>query len=503
MSCIIDGVIDFMDKFKFNEPWKHYVPQLYSQAKEPVFSFETIQPIYHELQLDQNTTLKNINDFLKKKEEHLNDRDDIYFWVDTEPKQKDNYLVTSTHGTTLLQGLEYPTGIYFKSGHSSNCIKIMLPWIKQDKDTHVITLPDLENLHTLLVDSLFPPQDALGSAGQLHTINSFITSCGRSEITTLRIRDLKVILNCCGYDNFIEPTLISTFYLGQVETTLLISLGNGKSESSAHHRPYGILLLIEKINLISTLYMLLKMAPVPSILCYVTSEKPTTLVWSLFTYMEEYSRFKIELTTDGMYKEPLLTNRTLMVTPWTLNGKRTKLSLTSLYFHSKQIRHHLETDPEEFISETIRQTNMYKPDTDLDHKVEIVYDKCLPEHNDYLLRDCDTLTEYRESIPNCLNLPDELLVLSILHHTAPNANAKLRYCKNFYPKDLELPVLYYLHISYPQTTLEDEEQALKENRNLLSFSLNYHRHRPKSPPTWYAVNCTDGKGEDICINYLN
>ena len=503
MSCIIDGIKDFMTKFKFNEPWKHYIPQLYSEAKEPVFSFETIQPTYHELQLDHNTTAEDLNDFLKKKKDHLTDRDDIYFWVDSEPKTKGNYLVALNHGTTLLQGLEYPTGIYFKSSHSSNCIKITLPWTKQGKDTYVITLPDLENLHTLLVDSLFPPKDALGSAGQLQTINSFLTSCGKTEITILQIRDLKVILNCCGYDNFIDPTLISTFYLGQVETTLLLSLGNEKSVSSAHHRPYGILLLIEKINLISTLYMLLKIAPVPAILSYVTSEKPTTLVWSLFTYMEEYSRFKVELTTEGMYKEPLLANRTLMVTPWTLKGKQTKLSLTSLYFHSKQIRHYLETDPEEFISETIGQTNMYKPDAELDHKVEIVYDKCLPKHNDYLLRDCDTLTEYRESLPDCLDLMDELLVLSILHHTAANANVKLRYYKNFYPTDLKLPVLYYLHINFPQTTLEDEEQALKENRNLLSFSLNHHRHRPKSPLTWYAENCTDGKGEDICINYLN
>lgn len=503
MSSIIEGIREFTHKFKFNEPWKRYVPHLYSESKEPVFSFETKQPRYHELQLDQNTTLEQLNDFLQDKKEHLENKDDIYFWVDTELKYDNNYLVASTRGTTVLQGLEYPTGIYFKTNGSSDCIQVKFLWTKQSEETYSITLPDLENLHSLLIDSLLPPQDSVGSIGQLQTINHFISCHKELEMHTLQIRDLKVILNCCGYENFLEPIPMSIFYLGKVESTLLLNLGNGDTAPVAQHRSYGILLLVEKLHMISTLYILMTIAPVPSILCYVTSEKPTTLVWSLLTYMEEYSRFQIQLTPEGLQKKPLLEHRELMVTPWTLQGTMTKLSLIDLYFHSKRIKHYLDKDPEEFLNETIIQIGLYPSDKDLDHKLEITYDKCLPKHNNYLLRDCDTLMEYKSSLPDLSHFSDELLVLSILLHTALNANMKLRFYKSFYPKELELPILYYLHTAFPQITLEEEEQAIKENRTLSEFSINYHRKRPDSPPTWHSQICTNEKGEDICENYLN
>ena len=492
-GSISKQIQEFMNNSYHYEPWKKYCPDAYRESKEPIFSFESKLPTTVKIQLDQNMLLDDFCSFLESKRKILRNRENIYFWVDASPKYDNIYHVASDKGTKELKGTEYPVSVSFKPAQEAQCVTIEIPWIQQSDKIYVLTLPSFEGLGSLLRKGLLPPDNALGEVGQLQTVNRLLEASNVAQHCEVRVKNLKTLLYNCGYKSQLQPLPMSEFFFGKSEDTLTSNLENDL-------KPYAVLMEIEKLQQVSCLYLTLKIAPIPGILSYVTKEKPFSLFWSIQSYIEQHVECRVQLTSEGIDIIQTPDSHGLLNTPWDAIGKDTNLSLVSLYFQSRRIKHFLQDDDMEDIFLTYNRIATYGPDARLELPVH--YDAMLPKHNTNILRGCNTYAEYKENSTICSYLPDELFILSILHSAPAIANEKLRFHENFFPHTIRLQILHYLHVSFPQTTFEEEEQALLEGRKLLMFTLNYYRPRAVSPTTRFAETCVDSTGSEICTNYL-
>ena len=473
MSSVATQIKDFMNTCQY-EPWKTYCPYLYRQSREPVLTACTPPPLKTEICFNPDTTLQEINSFANSRQSYLEDRQKVYFWLETTPQFDNRYHVLTPQGVNELKGLEYPTNIWMKASGDFQYYSVEFPWTKQSDKVFSITMPDIPDWISLFLKCVLPPPDSLVFVGQLQTLKYLLEAVGGETDSDLIVRDLKPILYSCSYEGFLEPKPMAEFFLDNFESTSDFYWEDTTS------RPYGILLLMEKLHVVGSLYLLVKIAPIPAILCYVTQEKPTTLVWSILEHIDQKISTKISLTDSKMRtKQPAASKLHLLSTPWMRIGRSTTLSLVSLYFQSKRVMYTLEgKGPDEVL---LAYDGMIAQTWNTHQEQPVQHSKLLPKHNLNILRSSRFYNQYREYLMESIDVPDELFILSMLHHSPTTVNEKLRFGGNFFPEKFRTKILYYLHIAFPQTTLEDEERSIEEGKDLLMFTLNCHRRRAISP----------------------
>ena len=467
MSSVVNQIKNFMNTCQY-EPWKTYCPYLYRQSREPVFSASTPPPTSHELQLNQATTSEEMVSFLAHKNSHFNDRRDVYFWIESSYQQDSNYHISTIDGTNELKGLEYPKSISFKTAQDFHYVSIEIPWVQQSNTVFSLTLPTMPKLLDTLLSSILPPEHAMGVRGQLHIIKHFLIACGVGHIPPIVIRDIKPILYSCNYDGFLEPKPMSEFFLEEPTTP---------QEENDLQTAYTTLLLIEKLHLIGGLYLLVKVAPIPAILAYVTKEQPNTLAWTILDYINQEVSVSVNLNQNSRSSEKTLGNLHLLSTPWKSIGTSTAMSLVSVYVQSKRVKLFLEDTGQD--DSLLMYHNQQTVEIHKDKKIH--YNKSLPKHNLNILRSSNHYSSYREYLSESSHISDELFILSLLHQAPIVANEKFRFRDTFLPTEFNLQILYFLHIAFPQTTLDEEEKLLRNGEKLQMFTINYHKRRPVSP----------------------
>lgn len=494
MSSVANNIHDFVNETYPYEPWDTFIPHVYRESQKPTFSKDTYKPDAHSIQLDHNLSAEPFGEFLESRRKCLRNRENVYFWVDSSPMFQNKYRVATKKGTTELKGTEFPTSISFKPAHEAQYVTIHLIWVQESENENILTLPDFTQFASMLRDSVIPPANSYGFTGHLQTINNLLDACNSKKFPEVTIKDLKTILYSCGYDGLLEPIAMSGFFLGQPENTLVLNL-------ETCLRPYAILMLIEKLQQIGHLYLSIKIAPIPAIIAFVTKEKPELLFWSIQSYLDNYARQIVQLSKEGIIVTRSADTHNLLRTPWDTLKKGTKLSLISLYFQSNQLKLFLKSESADEMFQTYNKIVLIHSCNDKMLK-PIHYDESLPKHDFVTLKRCNSLMDYRRQLstfPDHSWIGNELFTLSLLHHDPPAANEKLRFLDDFYPKDLQIPTLYYLHVAFPQTTLEEEEQNMKRGKKLLAFTLNYHRQKHALPAEQQRHHFCD---TESCTNYL-